>query len=78
LPGRILLFLVKPFNFMMSLRLTPSNLREISQRVSPFLTVYIRYSPEPDEVCLDVAEVDAVSEDEADEVLADETGSPFL
>ena len=39
LPGYILLFLLRPFSSMRSFMVTPLNLREISQRLSPERTV---------------------------------------
>ena len=81
-PGRILLLFVNPLSFIMSFKVTPSNLREISHSVSPFLTVYIRYPPDED----DADEFEVVAEvvfeveddDAADDVLFAEDGSPFL
>lgn len=69
LPGIILLFFENPLSFIMSFKLTPSNFLEISHRVSPFLTVYIKYSPAFD--------VD-FSEDTEDATFAVEAGVPFL
>jgi hypothetical protein len=56
----------------MSFKLTPSNFLEISHRVSPFLTVYIKYSPAFD---VDFS-VDAA--DAADDTFEVEAGVPFL
>ena len=78
LPGIILLFFENPLSFIMSFKLTPSNFLEISHRVSPFLTVYIKYSPALEAVfSSDIAETEEV-EAKAEEALADAAGAPFL